>query len=120
MVEVVEPIAEESETQGAYLFLFYLTSYSLFFFSCKLSYSENGEAAIVVQTEIPETPEKIEEETVSSEADAAIDESAEVEPVIQSEQEPAKAKLDLPWHTIVRLKYQVIDKGPLLIRAELF
>ncbi len=67
-----------------------------------MSYSENGEAAIVVQTEIPETPEKIEEETVSSEADVAIDESAEVEPVIESEPEPAKAKLDLPWHTIVR------------------
>ena len=83
-----------------------------------MSYSENGEAAIVVQTEIPETPEKIEEETVSS--DAVTDESAEVEPVIESEPEPAKAKLDLPWHTIVRLKYQVIDKGPLLIRAELF
>ena len=64
-----------------------------------MSYSENGEAAIVVQTEIPETPEKIEEETISS--DAVTDESAEVEPVIQSEPKPAKAKLDLPWHTIV-------------------
>ena len=64
-----------------------------------MSYSGNGEAAIVVQTEIPDTPEKIEEETVSS--DAVTDESAEVEPVIQSEPEPAKAKLDLPWHTIV-------------------
>lgn len=102
MVEVVEPIAEESETQGAYLFLFSLTSYSLLFSSFILSYSENGEAAIVVQTEITETPEKIEEETVSSEADAVTDESAEVEQVIQSDPEPTKAKLDLPWHTIVR------------------